>query len=594
MYQIQTKNKDFYVTSEIEKSIDMELVSCEDGVSVYKVSFALDKEEKIPQIQVKWHEPMLGLLSTWSPNLERDRAVRQWAAPQINTSNFYKGAPLMAFINQNNKNYSTVAVSEGEYNVELRASVNDFEEKEQMDFICTIFGYGEVLKEYAFYIRIDNNRERPYYESIMAVSGWWNVFYPNTNPPTVTGEYPLYSSWYNYHQHPESFTMEKELEIAAEMGFKSVIIDDGWSYDGLGTGDYFDCGSWEVVPSKFPDFKGFVQKAHDMGMKIALWFPVPFLGYNDPEFEKYRDKMLYLSTTFIGAPIRAGVLDPRYKETRAYIVDSYLKIVEKYDLDGLKLDFIDHFQCMYPELIGKDCGGAPDKDFESVEDGAIKLLEEIREAFTATRPDFMIEFRQRYFGPSITRYCNMLRVGDCPFDLIKNRLGVVDLRLFNYNLAVHSDMLYWAKDESTENCALQLLNILFSVPQISVLLTQSNEEQKTLIKNHIAYWAENRKLILHGEFKPLNPEYNYTFVSSEGENKRVAVSYLGNAYTFDGKATDLFNGAEKQEYFIDNASEKRAKIALWDCLGNKISESFVEPNSVVKIKVPTAGKMEIR
>lgn len=593
MKQITTQNKDFFVTSKIEDKINIELQSVEDEISIYKVSFSFSRKRAVPKIEIKWHEPMLGILSTWGPALERNRRIRQWAAPQINDSNFYKGAPVMAFFNQDSKNYSTFAVSEAEYNVQLRASVNDFEEKELMDVICCIFGNGEVLREYAFYIRIDNNRTRPFYESVMAVSGWWNEFYPNTNKRTVTGEYPLYSSWYNYHQHPESFTMEKELEIAAEIGFKSVIIDDGWSYDGLGTGDYFDCGSWEVVTSKFPDFKGFVEKAHKLGLKVSLWFPVPFIGYNDKEFEKYRDKMLYLSTTFIGAPIRAGVLDPRYKEARDYIVESYRKIVDKYNLDGLKLDFIDHFKCIYPELIGVNCGGADGKDFESVEDGAIKLLEEINEAFSKTHDDFMIEFRQNYFGPSITRYCNMLRVGDCPFDAMKNRVGVIDLRLLNYNLAVHSDMLYWANNETTENCALQLLNIMFSVPQISVLLANCPKDQLALIKNHVKYWYDNHDLILHGKFTVKNPEYNYTYASAENDEKRIAVSYLGNSYEFDGKATDLFNASTVEEFNVKNASNKKASIIVYDCMGSVLGKYKAKKGKTVQVKVKTASKIVI-
>ena len=57
---------------------------------------------------------------------------------------------------------------------------------------------------------------------------------------------------------------------------KTVIIDDGWQYDGNGTGDYFDCGPWEVSREKFANFKEFVNKVHELDMKVAVWFPVPF------------------------------------------------------------------------------------------------------------------------------------------------------------------------------------------------------------------------------------------------------------------------------------------------------------------------------
>lgn len=588
MREIKTQNKDFFITSEIENQVNIELTSCVDDVSIYKVWFSLEKEMAVPEIKIKWHEPMLGALSMWGPDLERQKRLRQWGSPQTNKSDFCGGAPVMAFVNQNSTNYSTFASSEGEYLVKFYASVNDFAEKEQLDVAYEMFGNNEVVKDYTCYIRIDNNRKRAFHESIMAVSGWWNEFYPNTNKRTVNGEYPLYSSWYNYHQHPESFTMEKELEIAAELGFKSVIIDDGWSYDGNGCGDYSLCGSWEVVTSKFPDFKGFVEKAHKLGLKVALWFPVPFIGTKDPEFEKYRDKYLFIS------PMEAGVLDPRYKESRDYIINSYRKIVDKYNLDGLKLDFIDQMSIRSPKFLYVNCGGAEGKDCDSIEEGEIKLLNGIKETFEKTHDDFMIEFRQRYFGPSITRYCNMLRVGDCPFDLMRNRIGVMDLRLMNYNVAVHADMLYWAKNETIENCALQLLNIFFSVPQISVLLTQSSPEQLALIKNYIGYWYKNHDIILHGKFKVLNSEYNYTFASSESDDMRFAVSYLGNSYTIDGKATDLFNASEATKYFVENATDKTAKITVFDCMGKQAYKGEIAPNALAKIPVSTACRIEIR
>ena len=116
------------------------------------------------------------------------------------------------------------------------------------------------------------------------------------------------------------------------------------------------------------------------------------------------------------------------------------------------------------------------------------LLQEIRQALTSRKSDFMIEFRQFYVGPAIVRDCNMLRVLDCPFDYITNRVGIVDLRLLNYDLAVHADMLIWAKDEKLETSAKMLLNILFGVPQISVLLQNSSDEQKKLISAYVHYW----------------------------------------------------------------------------------------------------------
>lgn len=69
------------------------------------------------------------------------------------------------------------------------------------------------------------------------------------------------------------------------------------------------------------------------------------------------------------------------------------------------------------------------------------LLEEISTRLRRINPGILLEFRQHYFGPVMRRCGNMFRTGDCPHDLISNRLRTVDMRLLCENSPVHSDML---------------------------------------------------------------------------------------------------------------------------------------------------------
>lgn len=434
-------------------------------------------------------------------------------------------------------------------------------------------------------IRIDE-RDVPYYESIAAVSKWWRKFYKTDRARTTSSELPLYSTWYNYHQNPTQESLEKEIKEMAACGFKSVIIDDGWSYDGTGFGDYRDCGNWKVAKSKFADFGSFVNKLHQQGIKAAVWFPVPFVGYLSEDYKRFQGKILYNSEKD-----QAGVVDPRYPEVRKYIVDVYKDMVNRYDLDGLKLDFIDSFRCEDKSLLLTE--KSPNYDCEEVEEGVIRLLQEISETLTDKKPDFMIEFRQFYVGPAIVRNCNMLRVIDCPFDYVTNRVGIVDLRLMDYDLAVHADMLTWTKDEKIEVSAKMLLNIMFGVPQISVLFQNSSDEQKKLIRNHVDYWYRNRDVILHGTFKAQKPESCYSFVSSESAEKRIAVAYSENVSYFDGKAADIFNAAACDYFYIENLSNRNVLVESYDCLGNKVDNDILK-TSVSKVKVPEGGKILLR
>lgn len=561
-------------------NLNINFLNENDGVFNYEISLKYDKQTIVKDVVMRWYEPMRGVLSVWIPTKGRDRAARQWFSKNNDTSSFYRGAPILSVCDKE-ENFQTFALSDANNSHNLAFFVDDFTDEDNVCMQLTLFDKNEALiKDYSVILRIDT-RKIPYYQSIKDITEWWKSFYKRQVFNNEFAEYPLYSTWYNFHQHPNGKLLERELEIARNLGFKTVIIDDGWQYDGNGTGDYFDCGLWEVSKEKFANFKEFVNKIHELGMKIAVWFPVPFVGYNTKEYIKLKDKMLWNSEFY-----RAGILDPRYLEVRSYIVGVFKNFMQEYDLDGLKLDFIDEFK-----LTLESPAFNSDMDCQTVEMAVEKLLTEIVDALKSVKPELLIEFRQAYVGPAIVSFCNMLRVADCAFDSLTNRIAVTDLRLPEYNLAVHSDMLYWSKHESLENIKRQLFNVFFSVPQISVLLTQSSKEHLALIKNHLQYWEQNKDIILHGNFVANNLEENYPVISSENDNKRIVV--LHDSYSYDNfdKNVDLLNAGCKNEVYLDIT--KKAKAIIYDIMGQEIKKYNLK-KGLNKVFFPIGGRLEIR
>ena len=80
-----------------------------------------------------------------------------------------------------------------------------------------------------------------------------------------------------------------------------------------------------------------------------------------------------------------------------------------------------------------------------------RLLGETMAELKQIKPDILIEFRQRYIGPFIRRYGNMLRVCDCPESGLANRVGSIDLRLMNRYTAVHSDPIVWNERDTGDS-----------------------------------------------------------------------------------------------------------------------------------------------
>ncbi len=560
--------------------INIEPVDESEGLSIYRVEMLISDKTSPCDAVIFWDEKPEGITGYWSPCSGRGRHIPQWWYAQRQYSTLTGSAPLLSLFNGSSENYRTVAVSEAERPFEISTWLRNDPGRDTLRIQLAPFkNEAPAAESFSFFLRIDE-RPLPLARCIKEVGSWWQNFYPcdgRVYSEDFAGDKPLFSSWYACFQNPEQSVLEKELPIISDLGFKSMIIDDGWSYDGKGDGAYTNCGTWEVARSKFPDMTAFVKKAHSFGIKVALWFPVPFVGKNNPDFKRFDGKML-------GEIMGAGVLDPRFPEVREYIVESYVNIIKKHGLDGLKLDFLTDFDRPAPESpAGTDC--------KTVNEGVTKLLSSIEKEVRSLNPDMLIEYRVSYIGPSIVRHCNMLRMCDCAFDFITNRLGTVDLRLLGYPVSVHSDMLLWSKDETPENIAAMLLNVAFSVPQISVLTAEMNGRQRDVIKNYLTYWTKYRDVFLHGEMTVFDPQANYSCVCAENEDLKIAVLYLPVIFSFNGKSTDVFNACSEDGIFVECETETQA--VCYDIYGQKTAEISIGAGAA-KLPVARGGKAELR
>ena len=557
----------------------------EDGIELCRIRVVFPEKTVPSPVSVQWEEDMVNILSVWHPTGGRHRAIHQWFGPTRNDSNFCFGAPILCTVGDKGFNTQTVAVSDCSNPVTIEFFVKDLEQRDKVGYrVSFLNGMCSSMKEYTADIRIDCRRI-PYYDSILAVSDWWNGYGYTFPDCPAAAEDALYSSWYNFHQAPDGERLLRDLEIAAELGFRTVILDDGWQFAGPSSGSYSQCGEWQVSPDKFADFRAFTDGVHRLGMKLLVWFTVPFVGIDSPVYSQFEGKYLYTERNLM----KAGVLDPRYPEVRAYLKDTYKRFLRDYDIDGFKLDFIDSFRTGDTTAEPNDS-----MDCATVEEAVWRLLVEIEEELAAIKPGLLFEYRQNYIGPAINRFGNMLRVADCAYDALTNRIGIVDLRLMGYPVAVHSDMLFWSKDEAISLCAKQLLNILFGVPQISVILADSTEEQKNLLKHYLDYWTENRGILLHGAFRPQHPELNYTSVTAESDQKSITVLYADLPYSWDGRDSDVFLNGDEDGLILENAADRDAEAVWFDCFGRQLGSERVSAGSIVRLPVPQTGLLTLR
>ena len=492
-----------------------------EGVEIVQLDLRAAEAARPGKLEMVFKTPCVDMYAPWAPLLSRNRALPpDWTTPY--SSSAATGAPVVCLFSGTGRNRVTVALSDALRPARMRANIS--EETGSVECGAVIFE-NEVNEytEYSVSLRIDR-RGVPYYQSLDDVRLWWEQ-QPGYEPAAVPeiARSPMYSTWYSFHQEVSAEEIEKQCRLAKDLGCKAVIVDDGWQCADINRG-YAFCGDWEVYKPKIPDMAGHVRRVHDLGMKYLLWYSVPFVGRETAAWRRFEQQTLRPSRE---NPAWA-VLDPRYPEVREYLIGIYEAAVRDWDLDGFKLDFVDAFYAGAdpPEHVSET-------DYKSVPEAVDRLLTDVIQRLRTLKPDICIEFRQPYIGPLMRKYGNMFRSGDCPVDIVQNRVNTVDIRLLCGNTAAHTDMVMWHKDEPVESAALQMLNGLFAVPQLSVRIDTLPDDHREMIRFWLRFFQDNRDLLLHATIEPLHPETLYPQVSVRTDTRMIAACYGPNIVTFD-------------------------------------------------------------
>lgn len=560
-----------------------------DG-EVEEIHFSLDAAEPavLPKLCIGWHMPLNDISMRWTAFHSTNQWLLQpvWASEA--TSSLAYGMPLVSFLNPQGRNRITVAFSDAVRPVKFQAGI--YEETPDIEFNFKLFTAPEApCRSFSGIIRIDT-LDVFYADAVADASEWFASFpaYKPADVPAAALE-PVYSTWYSYHQELFAEKVESECRAAVKYGMKTVIVDDGWHTDD-NQKKYTYCGDWELSEKRFPDMKQHVKNIHDMGMKYILWYSVSYLGSKSKATSKFADKTLIFAES-----VDAYVLDPRFPEVREHLISIYENAVKEWDIDGFKLDFIDAFQffCEDPAIKDNYAG----RDILSLPDAVDRLLSDAMTRLKKLKHDILVEFRQSYMGPAIRKYGNMIRVSDCPCDYLSNRIGMAKLRMTSGNTCVHSDMITWDYSSTPENAALQLLNVFFCVPQISVKLNELPQSHAKMLTNWLSFWLAHRDVLLKGKLTILYPESNYGVIAAENESEKVIAVYdRGRVVSIGGNVAPvcwIINATPDDVLFVD-IGNGFVSAEIYDVFCEKKAFGKIcFDHSPVKFSVPPSGLLKI-
>ncbi|MFE0068476.1 glycoside hydrolase family 36 protein [Nonomuraea sp. NPDC059023] len=523
-------------------------------------------------VRVAWRVPCVDVTAFWVPDSGEHRGLPPfWRRPR--QTSLEKGAPVGALIGAGDVSVCTYAVAEVVRPVLIRTGV--VEETGDFGFWAehrAAPGAGLVL-------RLDLSG-RHFADTLAGVAAWWSAGRGAREVPRAA-RMPAYSTWYAMQQHVSAESVERQAAAAAALGCEAIIVDDGWHSDDRGRG-YGYVGEWLPSPTAFPDMSGHVAKVRAHGLAYLLWYALPFVGRHTPLWDQVQDYSLTYKPH-----MNAVVVDPRYPHIRDLLTDNLARAVEEWGMDGLKIDFIDQFAVEDPPEPG------PEADCATVNEGVRLLLAELGARLPAGAP---IELRQPYVSPGLWGQAAMVRASDCPLSALHNRQRTIDLRLVAGPLAVHADMMMWHPAESAERVAVQLINVLFAVPQISVDLTAQSAAQTAALRFWLAFVKEHAEVLQRGRLRPSRPDLQYPLVTARGDGVVIAARYAPVPVAAPSSGTLwLANADDDTAVLLTSALAGTARATVYDCRGEVVGRGAhaFEAAGTHQITVPTGGLLEL-
>lgn len=558
-----------------------------NGAQVYNLRFIFE-EKKIPEkLTFSFLEESKNCFSFWTPFHSFSRGIYpSWIDEKKCESKADFGAPVFQYLDKQANNILTVALSDCYLPLTIHGGIDERSGKilVKIDFFTEIT---KAITEYEINVYLDNTK-MPYYDALKNVRSFWDSVGYSYLEDNETARRRTYSSWYSFQKNVSEKAVFEQCKLASNLGMKTLILDDGWQTPCNGGGDQWiafnTCGDWEPNKEKFPDFRGFVESIHSLGMKFMLWIGLPFIGEESKDFDLFKGMLLDYN------PENAHMFkaDPRFKSVRDWYVNKLLHLMSAYNLDGFKLDFIDHFH-IYGDMSSTDYDSM---DCPYLQKAVCLLLEEIEDELKKLKEDIMIEFRLPYFGPCMLQYTNILRIDDRAYGAMYNRVIGIDMRLLTEKTSVQSDMLMWDYDADVEAAADQLSSLLFLVPQISMLLDKLNDEHYKMLKFYLDFIDDNRDVLQYGKLVPMYPEAMYGAVYAQKNGTVIAGLYSVNSFDVPPctKNLKLCNASGTEKVFVDFSDTELVgkNYVIINCMGEKVEEGTIN-STLCKFTVPHNG-----
>lgn len=447
-------------------------------------------------MQMRFSVPILDMHGYWVPESRTPSTKIVWVIESKSAGQ--RAFPFIAFFNSRQINRLSAGLTNLTDDARILAKMN--QEKCTYDITIEV-ALGKDSQDFELVI---DQRPQVWTDSLAD----WRKALALPLPEFPEGAWePVFCTWYAVHAAVTQNWVEKNAEVASRLGFRTLIIDDGWCFDVMKRVSpetistwYEMIGDWFLSEKKFPDFENHRKRVQAMGMKYLLWVAPFLIGAKSELYKQLADivKPEYHEGCY--------TFDSSRKEAAKLLLGKMKHVIQDYGLDGLKVDFLDYIFPNMEEPRGED---------------TTHFIQELARTIREVKKDALIEFRQAYATPGMLAYGTQFRAGDVPFDFIDNFHRLAQIRIsVGDGVPVHADPAYWHPQESPENISRHMIASLAGVPMLSMDLLAISETEQKIIRHWLGFYQAHRETFNYGKWDVTYHQSGtaYAMVSNEKES----------------------------------------------------------------------------
>ena len=447
-------------------------------------------------MQMRFSVPILDMHGYWVPESRTPSTKIVWVIESKSAGQ--RAFPFIAFFNSRQINRLSAGLTNLTDDARILAKMN--QEKCTYDITIEV-ALGKDSQDFELII---DQRPQVWTDSLAD----WRKALALPLPEFPEGAWePVFCTWYAVHAAVTQEWVEKNAEVASRLGFRTLIIDDGWCFDVMKRVSpetistwYEMIGDWFLSEKKFPDFENHRKRVQAMGMKYLLWVAPFLIGAKSELYKQLADivKPEYHEGCY--------TFDSSRKEAAKLLLGKMKHVLQDYGLDGLKVDFLDYIFPNMEEPRGED---------------TTHFIQELARTIREVKKDALIEFRQAYATPGMLAYGTQFRAGDVPFDFIDNFHRLAQIRIsVGDGVPVHADPAYWHPQESPVNISRHMIASLAGVPMLSMDLLAISETEQKIIRHWLGFYQAHRETFNYGKWDVTYHQSGtaYAMVSNERES----------------------------------------------------------------------------